>query len=135
MGLGIDGQLLYDIGIAAMLHDIGKLFIPIEIINNRNLWIRRNGMMKQHPIRGAEYLLGCRISEIGSDYSFEHHMKSIMRLSGSPKGWKQNLCSQITTISDHFDAMRTRRSYRNALETEEVISFMSDRLGIELHPG
>jgi HD-GYP domain-containing protein (c-di-GMP phosphodiesterase class II) len=31
--------------------------------------------------------------------------------------------------------MRTRRSYRSALETEQVISFMGDKLGIELHPG
>jgi len=138
MGLGIDGQLLYDIGIAAMLHDIGKLFIPIEIINKpESLDKKEWSLMKQHPIRGAEYLLGLPdIPKLAVITSFEHHMKfNYAGYPEAPKGWKQNLCSQITTISDHFDAMRTRRSYRNALETEEVISFMSDRLGIELHPG
>jgi len=138
MGLGIEGQLLYDIGIAAMLHDIGKLFVPVEIINkpgslDKNEW----SLMKQHTIRGAEYLLGLPgIPKLAVITAFEHHMKfNYAGYPEAPKGWKQNLCSQITTISDHFDAMRTRRSYRNALETEQVISFMSDKLGSELHPG
>lgn len=138
MGLGIEGQLLYDIGIAAMLHDIGKLFIPVEIINKpESLDKKEWSLIKQHPIRGAEYLLGLPgIPKLAVITSFEHHMKfNYTGYPEAPKGWKQNLCSQITTISDHFDAMRTRRSYRNALETEQVISFMSDTLGIELHPG
>ena len=138
MGLGIEGQLLYDIGISAMLHDIGKLFVPVEIINkpgslDKKEWL----LMKQHTIRGAEYLLGLPgIPKLAVITAFEHHMKfNYAGYPEAPKGWKQNLCSQITTISDHFDAMRTRRSYRNALETEQVISFMNEKLGSELHPG
>ena len=138
MGLGIEGQLLYDIGIAAMLHDIGKLFIPVEIINKPGSLDKKEwSLMKQHPIRGAEYLLGSPgIPKLAVITAFEHHMKfNYAGYPEAPKGWKQNLCSQLTTISDHFDAMRTRRSYRSALETEQVISFMGDKLGIELHPG
>lgn len=138
MGLGIEGQLLYDIGIAAMLHDIGKLFIPVEIINKPGSLDKKEwSLMKQHTIRGAEYLLGLPgIPKLAVVTAFEHHMKfNYGGYPEAPKGWKQNLCSQITTISDHFDAMRTRRSYRGALETEQVISFMNDKLGIDLHPG
>ena len=138
MGLGIEGQPLYDIGIAAMLHDIGKLFIPVEIINKPGSLDKKEwSLMKEHPIRGAEYLLGSPgIPKLAVITAFEHHMKfNYAGYPEAPKGWKQNLCSQITTISDHFDAMRTRRSYRSALETEQVISFMGDKLGIELHPG
>lgn len=137
MGLQVDGQLLRDIGIAALLHDIGKLFIPIEIINKPGkLDDAEWALMKQHPVKGAEYLLASPgIGRLAMVTAFEHHMKFNNKgYPEAPQGWRQNLCSQMTTISDIFDAMRTKRSYRSSMDTKQVISFMWSIMGIELHP-
>lgn len=138
MGLQVEGQLLADIGTAALLHDIGKLFIPAEVINKPGKLDEAEwAVMKQHPVKGAEYLAASPdIPKLAAVTAFEHHMK--FNNFGYPKasqGWKQNLCSQMTTISDIFDAMRTRRSYRKSMETREVISLMMGITGTELHPG
>jgi response regulator RpfG family c-di-GMP phosphodiesterase len=137
MGLQVEGQLLRDIGIAALLHDIGKLFIPIEIINKPGkLDDAEWALMKQHPVKGAEYLLASPgIGRLAMVTAFEHHMKFNNKgYPEAPQGWRQNLCSQMTTISDIFDAMRTKRSYRSSMDTKQVISFMWSIMGIELHP-
>ncbi len=137
MGLRVDAQLLRDIGIAALLHDIGKLFIPIEIINKPgNLDDAEWVLMKQHPVKGAEYLLASPgVGRLATVTAFEHHMKFNNKgYPGGPEGWRQNLCSQMTTISDIFDAMRTKRSYRSSMDTRQVISFMWSLMGTELHP-
>jgi HD-GYP domain-containing protein (c-di-GMP phosphodiesterase class II) len=137
MGLQIEGQLLRDVGIAALLHDIGKLFIPVEIINKPGkLDDAEWALMKQHPVKGAEYLLASPgIGRLAVVTAFEHHMKfNYNGYPRAPQGWRQNLCSQMTTISDIFDAMRTKRSYRSSMETKQIISFMWSLMGIELHP-
>jgi HD-GYP domain-containing protein (c-di-GMP phosphodiesterase class II) len=137
MGLQVEHQLLRDIGIAALLHDIGKLFIPLEIINKQDRlddveW----ELMKQHPLKGAEYLLASPgLGRLAVVTAFEHHMKfNNNGYPEAPQGWRQNLCSQMTTISDIFDAMRTERSYRSSMETKQVISVMWGLMGLELHP-
>lgn len=137
MGLQVEGQLLRDIGIAALLHDIGKLFIPLEIINKPGkLDDAEWALMKQHPVKGAECLLASPgIGRLAVVTAFEHHMKfNNNGYPEAPQGWRQNLCSQMTTISDIFDAMRTKRSYRSSMETKQVISFMCSLMGTELHP-
>lgn len=137
MSLGIEGQLLHDIGIAAMLHDIGKLFIPEEIITKKGKLNRREfSIMKQHPVLGAKHLLETPgVPRLAVTTAFEHHLK--FNLSGYPAvqaGWLPNLCSQMTMISDFFDALRTRRSYREPLELSRIASMMQEISGTHLHP-
>ena len=138
MALQIEGPLLADIGIAALLHDMGKLFIPPEIINKPGKLDEAEwALIKQHPVKGAEYLAATpEVTKLAAVTAFEHHMKfNNFGYPKVPQGWKQNLCSQMTSISDIFDAMRTRRSYRKSMETREVISLMQGITGTELHPG
>jgi HD-GYP domain-containing protein (c-di-GMP phosphodiesterase class II) len=137
MALGIEGQLLHDIGIAAMLHDIGKLFIPEEILTKRDkLTPAEFLIMKQHPSLGAKHLLDTPgVPRLAITTAYEHHLK--YNLSGYPKvqaGWQPNLCSQMTMISDFFDALRTRRSYREPMELRQIARMMWDMMGTDLHP-
>ena len=137
MALGIEGQSLHDIGIAALLHDIGKLFIPSEILNKPGkLDDAEWALIQQHPIRGAQYLIDIPgISRLASVTAFEHHMK--FNYGGYPKipaNWKQNLCSHMTTISDFFDALHTNRSYRSSLDADQIAAIMHDRSGIDFNP-
>lgn len=137
MSLGIEGQLLNDIGVAAMLHDIGKLFIPEEILTKTGcLTDKEFEIMSQHPVKGARYLLETPgVPRLAVSTAFEHHMK--LDFSGYPKvpsGWQQNICSQMTMISDFFDALRTRRSYHEPLELREIAGMMLNMMGTALQP-
>ncbi|GFO69348.1 HD family phosphohydrolase [Geomonas limicola] len=135
--LGIKGQQLKDIGIAAMLHDIGKLFIPEEIITKPGaLTDAEFKLMQEHPVRGARYLMeqtgAPRIAAIAA---YEHHAK--FDLTGYPSftpGWRLNLGSHLTMISDFFDATRTRRSYREPLPLDQIMNLMGSLAGSHLHP-
>lgn len=137
MSLGFEGQLLHDIGVAAMLHDVGKQFVPEDILNKPGALENEEWeYMRQHALRGAEYLLNNPgIPRLAVMCAFEHHMK--YDLTGYPKvppGWKTNLCSQMTMVSDCFDALRTKRSYKDAKDFEEVAGIMLWMAGSDLNP-
>jgi HD-GYP domain-containing protein (c-di-GMP phosphodiesterase class II) len=137
MSLGFEGQTLHDVGVAGMLHDVGKQFVPAEVLNKPgNLRENEWEFMRQHSVRGAEYLLNNPgIPRIAILTAFEHHMKFDM--SGYPKvpkGWQTNLCSQITMISDFFDALRTKRVYRDAMHFDKTAGIMLLLAGTELNP-
>ncbi|MEA3362113.1 MAG: HD domain-containing protein [Thermodesulfobacteriota bacterium] len=135
--LGIEGQLLNDIGIAAMLHDVGKMFISPDILSKSGKLDEEEWrIMQQHPRLGAEYLLNTPgVPRLAVVTAYEHHMR--YDNAGYPKTahpWKQHICSQMTAISDTYDAMRTHRAYEESLETDQIISIMLDLAGNKLHP-
>ena len=135
--LGIEGQLLNDIGIAAMLHDVGKMFISPDILSkptqlNEEEW----QIMQQHPRMGAEYLLNTPgVPRLAVVTAYEHHMRYDNK--GYPQQkqpWQQHICSYMTAISDTYDAMRTHRAYEESQEAGTIISIMLDLAGNKLHP-
>lgn len=85
MALKIKDDILHDMGMAAMLHDIGKIAIPEEILNkpgelNEKEW----ELVRKHPQRGAEYLLNKPgIPPLATIVAYEHHM--LHDYSGYPK--------------------------------------------------
>jgi len=87
-------------------------------------------------VQGALYLLNSPdMPRLAVITTYEHHMK--FNLTGYPKitpGWQLNLCSEMTTISDVFDAMRTRRIYRDALDYDEIASRMQETAGTAFNP-
>ena len=135
--LGIEGPLLNEIGIAAMLHDVGKMFISPEILNkpgklDKDEW----EMMQQHPQLGAEYLLNSPgIPRLAVVTAYEHHMGYDGKgYPAAPHNWQLNTCSYMTTISDIYDALRTRRSYKEPLTFEQISTIMLESAGKSLHP-
>lgn len=135
--LGIDGPLLHDVGLSAMLHDVGKLFLPEEILNkparlDNSEW----EILKEHPVKGAEYLVQTPgVPRMAVVNAYEHHMRFDQR--GYPTvgaSWEQNLCSHMTAISDVFDSLRTKRPYRSPDAVEKVLDYMSSLGGTQLHP-
>lgn len=135
--LGIEGGLLRDIGVAALLHDIGKLFIPPDIINkpgelNEEEW----KIVRRHPALGARHLLAAKgAPRLAVLTAYEHHLR--FDGTGYPavdEFWQQNLCSQMTTLSDLVDSMLTRRSYREPLTLQIVAGTIRQHRGTHLHP-
>lgn len=137
MSMGIAGQLLNDIGIAAMLHDVGKMFISEEILSkSERLNDDEFEQMKGHPVFGGRYLMeAAGVPRLAAIVAFEHHMR--YNQSGYPLvpvGWQQNVASQMTAISDCFDAMRTRRPYQEPRSTEEIANVLIQGAGTEFNP-
>lgn len=137
MSLGIEGQMLHDIGIAGMLHDVGKIFVDREILNKPGkLNDDEYAMIKTHPSRGAQYLMNQEgIPRLAVFSAYEHHMK--YDRTGYPKppqGWQLNISSQMTMISDTFDALRTRRSYKNVWDFSKVSGLLLSLSGTQLNP-
>ena len=67
--------------------------------------------------------------------AYEHHLRFDLR--GYPyvkEEWQQNLCSQLTSISDIYDSLRTKRPYRDPLELEVVLINIEQLMGTQLHP-
>lgn len=136
--LGLKRESLYDIGVAGLLHDVGKMFIPKEIIEKQTKFDKSEWeMMKRHSIYGAMYLSTLKdVPKLAAIVAFEHHMRfdgtgypAMRRRTGKP-----HLVSQILAVADFFDALRTQRPYRKALSEEKTITLMQDISGRELNP-
>ena len=137
MALGIEGRLLHDIGVAALLHDIGKLFIPEEVLTKAGKLDEEEWrLMRLHPVKGAQHLLGTPgVPRLAVVVAYEHHMRyDFSGYPQAPEGWVQSLCSQMVALSDFFDALRTKRSYRDPEEAEWIISRMEEQAGQAMNP-
>lgn len=135
--LGLEEELLHDIGIAGMLHDAGKIFVDKEIIRKPGqLSDEEWEQMQQHPSRGAQYLMNqAGIPSLAILTAFEHHMRyDKAGYPNVPKDWQLNLCSQMTMISDTFDALRTRRSYKEPWDFPKISGLMLKLAGKQLNP-
>jgi HD-GYP domain-containing protein (c-di-GMP phosphodiesterase class II) len=137
MALKIKDEILHDMGVAAMLHDIGKIFVPEDVLNKcGKLTDMEWELIRKHPQKGAEYLLDKPgIPPLAAVVAYEHHM--LHDYSGYPKvsdHWRQNICSQMTTIADYFDALRSKRVYRDSMEMEVIIEQMRKMSGNAFNP-
>ena len=135
--LGFTGEHLHAIGIAALLHDIGKIFVPDEILNKQGvLSSEERKVIETHPVKGARYLMGIdNIPKLAILSALEHHQK--FDGSGYPSmkgGWTPNITSQLITIADVFDAMRSRRVYQNAFPLEKIEAVLIKGSGSSFNP-
>jgi HD-GYP domain-containing protein (c-di-GMP phosphodiesterase class II) len=136
--LGIGDGLLHEIGVAALMHDVGKLFISIDVLNKKGKLEKEEfEEMMRHPVYGAHYLAGTKgLTRLAPMAAFEHHRKfdctGYPRLKAGEKG--QHVCSQIVAIADFFDALRSNRPYRAGWEAERILSLMREDAGRAFSP-
>lgn len=135
--LGVKDELLHDIGIAALLHDVGKLFVSKEILEKRgDLSDEEWEEIRRHTLYGARYLAKTDdLTHIAPMAALEHHMRYDSQ--GYPKlngNTKQHLFSQIIEISDFFDALRSRRPYKRDWDTKDILVLLKKNAGSEFNP-
>jgi len=128
--LNIDGALLREFGFAALMHDIGKVNTPLEILNKPDKLDKQEfDIMKQHVVDGAHILRRTpEMPALAPIVAFEHHLKQ--DLSGYPENIgsrKLNLCTMIVSIADVFDALRSNRPYRQGLATDRIRKIMDEK--------
>jgi HD-GYP domain-containing protein (c-di-GMP phosphodiesterase class II) len=136
-GLGFSGSVLHQIGVASLLHDIGKLFIPEEIIGKPGkLSPAERTIIETHTLKGARFLLESKgIPKIAAIAAVEHHLK--FSGGGYPhigSNWRPHLVAQMIAISDVFDAMRSRRVYSEPKPIKTVLEILVKESGTTFNP-
>jgi putative nucleotidyltransferase with HDIG domain len=130
--LGIEGRLLREFGLSALMHDIGKVRTPKEILNKpEKLTPDEFEIMKRHPVDGAEILRRTPEMPILTPVvAFEHHLR--IDGTGYPSGAKRpvlNLGTQLCSISDVYDAMRSNRAYQASFPSDRVLAVLKNNDG------
>jgi putative nucleotidyltransferase with HDIG domain len=133
-GLRIDGPLLREFGLAALMHDIGKVKTPTEILNKPDkLTDEEFVIMRKHTVDGAEILRQTpEISALAPVVAFEHHLR--LDGSGYPTGVTRpslNLCTMLCSIADVYDAMRSQRRYQQAFPTDRILEVLKHKDGTQ----
>jgi HD-GYP domain-containing protein (c-di-GMP phosphodiesterase class II) len=129
--LGLSKLQLYDLGMAALFHDIGKSRVPLEVLNKTTGLSEDDWrLMAAHPWQGVLSLFSIRGQQEhpyrGMVVAYEHHMKA--DLTGYPKPVRartQSIYSKIVAVADGFDAATSRRAYQtNPLSPAAVLAEM-----------
>lgn len=126
------------ISMGSYFHDIGKLAIPLEILNKTGKLTEEEWkVIKMHTTLGAEMMRNHEIERIRKAAFIveEHHERYDGK--GYPYGLIGNEISieaSIVSVVDAFDAMTTNRIYRKAMTIDEAIQEMKDGKGTQFHP-
>jgi len=136
--MGLDDESAKSILYASPMHDVGKIGIPDQILRklgklDPDEW----EIMKKHTIIGAEILSGSDADfiELAGVIALTHHEK--WDGSGYPKGLKGTnipLAGRITAIADVFDALTSKRSYKEPFSTEKTLGIIEEGRGSHFDP-
>jgi putative nucleotidyltransferase with HDIG domain len=127
--LGMNGETLFGLRMGALIHDIGKINIPSEILNRPGkLSNEEFQLIKTHCQIGHEIIRKINLPWPVDDIIFQHHEK--LDGSGYPHGLigdEISLEAQIVAVADVVEAMSSHRPYRPALGTQRALEFIKSQ--------
>ncbi len=139
--IGLSKLSLETLGICGLFHDLGKVDVPLKILNKQGkLTEHEYKVIQKHSLNSVRHIAKLRAPrELKSKIMlapFEHHLK--YDLSGYPRSWRSepvSLLGRILTIVDVFDAITSARIYRtNAISPDEALRRMSESAGKDFDP-
>ncbi len=134
--LGLPRKTIADLETAGLLHDIGKLGIPTDILNKPGeLTEDEYAIVRKHPESTLKILEKVNGLHTIREYAYCHHEHFDGK--GYPRGLKADEIpyeSQIISVADAFDAMTSKRAYRKALKPEEAAEILRKEAGKQFHP-
>ena len=132
--LGLGAEDVRGFGVAGLMHDIGKVKIPLEILNKPGkLTDEERAVMNRHPADGARIIIASEPDlDLSAVVAYEHHI--MLNGGGYPSLHYDREChhgSKLVHVCDVFDALRTDRPYRDAWVKDEILAYLQERAGIE----
>ncbi len=126
--LTLSDEQTYEAGMAGLLHDIGKMAIPMEILNKPGkLTEEEFSIVREHPMQGYKILRDCQgMTDIVLDVCLHHHEK--MDGQGYPDhftGGQISLFARMGAICDVYDAITSNRPYKAGWDPAESLSQMA----------
>ena len=135
--LGCSAVEVRAIGVAGLLHDIGKIRIPIEVLTKPGkLTDEERQIMNRHPVDGARIIMQSD-EDLGTAaiVAYEHHI--MLNGGGYPRlhyGRECTMASRLVHVCDVYDALSTRRPYRDAWPSDKTMAYLVERAGTEFDP-
>ena len=132
--VGLSSEVIKRLGYSSMMHDVGKITTPDHILNkpgplDDQEWIE----MRNHSVAGARVLGGSAFFNMARDIALYHHEK--VDGTGYPKGLKGDeipLAARIVAVVDVFDALVSKRSYKEPWSTEQAVTELQRIAGVHL---
>jgi len=135
--LGMAPAAMRGFGLAGLLHDLGKVRIPKEILSKPGkLTPEERAVVEAHPADGARMILeGDEPLDLAAVVAYEHHR--CHDGGGYPHVHYPREChqaSRLVHVCDVYDALRTRRPYRDAWSSTQALDYIQERAGAEFDP-
>ncbi len=135
--LNLPAREVRTFGVAGLLHDIGKVKIPLEVLTKPGRFTdEERALMNQHPIEGARIILQSEEAlDLPAVVAYEHHI--MLNGDGYPKLRLRRDChraSKLVHVCDVYDALRTNRPYREGWPQERALAYVQGRAGTEFDP-
>ena len=134
--LGWDDKRINNLRNAAYMHDVGMIGIPDSIVNKpTRLTEEEYAIIQRHTLIGADILKDITLIEHVADVAHYHHER--YDGTGYPEGIAGEeipIEARIVAVADSYDAMNSKRIYRNALEKEKIIEELESCSGTQFDP-
>jgi len=132
----IDGKFMENLHIASLLHDIGKIGVPEQILNKRGgLTVGERNKIKEHPLIGTTILKPIKELEHSlAGIKYHHERPDGLGYPEGLKGDQIPLIASIISVADSFDAMITDRPYRAALYKNDAIKEIKRLNNLQFNP-
>lgn len=136
MALGLPGESVFELGAAALMHDLGKTFVPREILDKPGKLDEAEWeIVRQHPVTGARLLMAQPDApHVAVVVAYEHHVHYAGG-GGYPRvPFTPSAQSQVISILDTFDALFGRRSYHVPLDIMHALEVLQAERGRMYNP-
>jgi len=132
--LGLDEKIQKNVQLCALLHDVGKIGVPISVLRKKDKLTDEDWkLIRRHPVLGAEIISPIRqLKELLSNIRHHHERYDGDGYPDGLKGEEIPLIARILAVADTFDALTSERPYRNGLSEEAAIEEIEACKGTQL---
>ena len=135
--MGMGATDVRTLGVAGLLHDVGKIKVPRDLLTKPGkLTPDERAVISQHPRYGAQLILESEEQlDLAAVVAYEHHI--MLNGGGYPRFRFPRPChpaGNLVHVCDVYDALRTRRPYRDAWPAEDALRYVEGRGGMEFDP-